>query len=118
MPRATADDWTSLLKLVCILLSGAFVLALIAIYAIGGTDLLRFALAQLFTWKGVGEALTIIVGITSVTWVRHQMWFRDEPPPMWFRGSLWVNIAELFVLVAVILAGIWALLRFAPPQPR
>ena len=83
------------------------------LYFLGGTDLLRFTLTQL-TWK---ISLRILFGLAillSVTWIRHETWYRDDPPPMWWRRSAWVNVLEIVVLLALIFLGIWAIPRFGP----
>src|SRR5690348_15591688 len=83
-----------------------------ALYMIGGTDLIRFALAQL-TWK---MSLMIVSGIgvlALLAWLRHMAWYQDEPPPMWWRRSSWVNLVEILVLLGLVFLGIWAIPRFA-----
>jgi hypothetical protein len=86
-----------------------------ALYFLGGMDLLRFTLTQL-TWK---VSLRILCGfaiLLLVTWMRHETWYRDDPPPMWWRRSARVNVLEIAVLLGLIFLGIWAIPRFAPHQ--
>jgi hypothetical protein len=34
---------------------------------------------------------------------------------MWFRRSVWLDVLEGLTLIAVIVLGIWAFRRYAPP---
>ena len=89
------------------------------LYVIGGSDLLRYALAQLFTRHGAYRLLIVVLGLALVTLLRHLAWYRDEPPPVWFRRSRWTNVLEGLVLLLVIAAGVWAFVRFgATPIQR
>ena len=82
-----------------------------ALYFLGGADLLRFALHQL-TWKAWFRIFGGILFLGLVTWTRHVVWYRDEPQPLWWRRSVWVNLLEIIVLVALIFLAIWAIPRF------
>ena len=86
--------------------------SIILLYLIGGTDMLRFALRQLFTWNGAARTAVAIFGLAAVTWARHAMCYQDEPPPMWFRRSIWLNILEALILLGLVVLGIWAIPRF------
>ncbi len=101
-----------LFKLVGIPLICFAILFPIALYLLGGTDLLRFALSQV-TWKVSLKIVGAIAGLTLVTWIKHVAWYQDEPPPLWWRRSIWVNLLELLVLLALIFLAIWAIPRFA-----
>ena len=85
------------------------------LYVIGGTDLLRFTASQLLTWRGMQRALAVLGGLTLLSWLRHAAWYQDEPAPMWFRRSVWLDVLEGLTLIAVIVLGIWAFRRYAPP---
>jgi hypothetical protein len=102
-------------KFVGIPLVSVAALSLILLYAIGGDELVPFTVARLFTWAGLRRVLIVVIGVTLLTWVRHITWYSDEPPPMWLRGSLWLNLLEVVILLAVIGIGVWAFSRFAPP---
>ena len=104
-----------LFKLVGIPIICVTLLSLVLLYVIGGTDLLRFTALQLLTWRGIQRALTVVGGLTLLSWVRHIAGYQDEPPPMWFRTSFWLNVLEGLTLIAVIVAGVWAFRRYAPP---
>ena len=85
---------------------------------IGEADLLRFAGSQLLTWRGIRRVLVVVGGLTLFAWAKHLAWYQDEPPPIWFRRSVWLNVLEGFILLGVIVVGAWAFLRFAPsPLP-
>jgi|SRR5271166_47400 len=101
-----------LLKLVGIPLLCMIPLFLAALYFLGGTDLLQFTLSQL-TWKVSRKILWGVALLAAVTWIRHEFWYQNEPPPMWWRRSIWLNLLEIFVLLGLILLGIWAMLKFA-----
>ncbi len=92
------------IPLIC--LTSVFIAVL---YILGGLDLLRFALNQL-TWK---VAFKVVAGLALVTWIRHLTWYRNEPPPIWWRRSIWLNVFEIFVLLGLVFLGIWLMLRFA-----
>jgi hypothetical protein len=96
-------------KLVGIPLICLTALFLAALYLLGGTDLLRFALKQL-TWK---VSFKIVAGLALFTWIRHVAWYHDEPPPLWWWRSTWLNLLEILVLLALIFLAIWAIPRFA-----
>src|SRR5882672_3722575 len=98
-----------LFKLVGIPLMCLTPLFLAALYLLGGTDLLRFALKQL-TWK---VSFKIVCGLALFTWIRHVAWYDDEPPPLWWWRSTWLNLLEILVLLALIFLAIWAIPRFA-----
>ena len=83
-----------------------------ALYLLGGTDLLRFTLSQL-TWRMSLKILCGIAGLSLVTWIRHIAWYRDEPPPMWWRRSAWLNLLEILVLLSLVFLAIWTIPRFA-----
>jgi|SRR6266850_4573604 len=83
-----------------------------ALYLLGGTDLLRFALKQV-TWKVSFKIVCGIAGLALLTWIRHITWYQDEPPPLWWRRSTWLNLLEILVLLALIFLAIWAIPRFA-----
>ena len=104
-----------LFKLVGIPIICLTLLSLVLLYVIGGTDLLRFTVKQLVTWRGIQKVLIVVGGLTLLSWLRHVAWYQDEPPPMWFRRSAWLNILEGLTLIAVIAAGVWAFHRYAPP---
>jgi len=104
-----------LFKLVGIPIICVTLLSLVLLSVIGGTDLLRFSASQLLTWRGIQRALTVAGGLTLLTWLMHMAWYQDEPPPMWFRRSVWLNALEGLTLIAVIVAGVWAFRRYAPP---
>jgi hypothetical protein len=93
-------------------------LSVLALYFLGGTDLLRFATAQLFTWGGLRRLLIVVGGLSLLTWIRHVGWYSYEPPPMWFRGSVWVNVLEAAILLGLIALGAWAVPRFTTALPR
>jgi hypothetical protein len=102
-----------LISVVGIPVACGFLLAVILIYLLGGTDLLRFAIAQM-TWKlSIGFFCGIAV-LALVTLGKHVFWYSNEKPPMWFRSTLWINILEFLLLLGVIVFGIWALQRFLP----
>ena len=82
------------------------------LYLLGGADLLRFTLHQL-TWKVSLKILCGIAGLALVTWGRHVFWYQDEPPPIWWRRSIWLNLLEIIVLLALVFLAIWAIPRFA-----
>ena len=90
-------------------------LLLVLLYTIGGIDLLRFTASQLLTWRGIQKALAVVGGLTLLSWLRHVAWYQDEPPPMWFRRSVLLNVLEGLTLIAVIVVGVWAFRRYAPP---
>src|SRR3954470_6626676 len=100
------DSPATLLLLVLIPLAVVFALSMITMGVLGGRQLLGFAFHQLFTLKGLAAGSATVVGITFVTLARHMVWFDDEPPPMWFRGSGWTNILEFLVLVGIVALGI------------
>ena len=105
-------------KLVGIPIICVTLLSLALLYVIGGTDLLRFTARQLLTWRGIQKVLIVVGGLTLLTWLKHVAWYQDEPPPMWFRRSGWLNILEGLALIAVIAVGVWAFRRYAlPPLP-
>ena len=104
-----------LFKLVGIPIICVTLLSLVLLYTIGGTDLLRFTASQLLTSRGIQRALTVVGGLTLLSWLRHIAWYHDEPPPMWFRRSVWLNVLEGLTLIAVIVVGAWAFRRYAPP---
>lgn len=101
----------ALFKYVCIPL----IIGAVLLYVVGGTDLLQFGFAPLFTWGGIGRAIVVIFGIAGVTWLRHKSLYDHEPPPMWFRRSGWVNLLEALLLLAIMAGGTWAILRFTTP---
>jgi hypothetical protein len=101
-----------LFKLVGIPLICLVLLFLAVIYMLGGTDLLRFVVNQV-TWKVWFKIVCAIAGLALFTWGRHVMWYRDEPPPLWWRRSPWLNLLEIIVLLALIFLAIWAIPRFA-----
>lgn len=105
-----------LLKLVGIPVVCAALLATILVYGIGGKDLLGLAVAKLLTPSGVRRVLIVILGLTFVTWVRHIVWYDDEPPPVWFRRSIWLNVLEFSILIGLGLLAVWAIPRFAAPR--
>jgi hypothetical protein len=74
---------------------------------------LRFALGKLLTWSGLTSTIIAIGGLTIVTWVRHEVWYDDEPPPMWARHSMWLNLFESLLLIGLVAFGVWAIPRFA-----
>ena len=86
----------------------------LALYLLGGVDLIRFTLSQL-TWKALGKIGAGIAGLALVTWARHARWYRDEPPPTWWRRSIWVNLLEIAILIALVFVGIRAIPRFTVP---
>jgi hypothetical protein len=90
-------------------------IALALLYMLGGSDLVGYSLAKLLTWDGLRRVLIAFGGLSLLTWLRHAAWYENEPPPMWFRPSIWLNIVEGAVLVGVIVLGIWAYSRCAPP---
>jgi len=93
-------------------------LSLILMSVIGGADLLRFAASQLLTWRGIRRVLVVVGGSALFALANHLAWHQDEPPPMWFRRSVWLNVLEGFILLVVIVVGAWAFFRFAPlPLP-
>jgi hypothetical protein len=98
------------IPIICITL-----LSLVLLYIIGGTDLLRFTASQLLTWRGIQRALTVVGGLTLLSWLRHVAWYQDERPRMWFRRSVWQNVLEGLTFIAVIVAGVWAFRHYAPP---
>jgi len=104
-----------LFKLVGIPIICVTLLSLVLLYVIGGTDLLRFTASQLLTWRGMQRALAVLGGLTLLSWLRHAAWYQDEPAPMWFRRSVWLDVLEGLTLIAVIVLGIWAFRRYAPP---
>jgi hypothetical protein len=85
------------------------------LYFLGGMDLLRFTLTQL-TWKICLRILCGLAILLLVIWIRHETWYRNDPPPMSWRRSAWVNVLEIVMLLALIFFGIWAIPRFAPHQ--
>jgi hypothetical protein len=91
-------------------------LFLALLYFLGGADLLRFALSQL-TWKVAFKIVCGIAWLAFVTGGRHAMWYQDDPPPLWWRQSAWLNLLEVLILLAVILLGIWAIPRFGTASP-
>jgi|GEM_PF-3409407 len=101
------------IPLVCI----GFMTAVL-LFVVGGADLLRFALIQLLTPRGVERAALAIGGLILITWLRHLAWYQDEQPPMWFRRSMWLNVVEALALLAIITLGIWAIPRFAAAGPQ
>jgi hypothetical protein len=107
-----------LLKYVGVPLIVITFLSLVLLYVIGGADLLRFVAARLFTWSGMAKVLFVVSGLAAVTWLRHVIWFADEPPPKWVRRPVWLNVFEGVVLLAIVAVGAWAILRFATPIPR
>jgi hypothetical protein len=82
------------------------------LYMLGGTDLLRFTLHQL-TWKVSFKILSGIGGLALVTWIRHVFWYRDELPPIWWRRSIWLNLLEILLLLALVFLAMWAIPKFA-----
>ena len=102
-----------LFNLVGIPFACIFLLTIVLLYVIGGMDLLQFTFGRLFTWSGIRRVLIVVGGVTLFTLVRQLAWYRDEPPPMWLRRSGWVNVLEALALLLVIVAGVWALLRFS-----
>jgi hypothetical protein len=110
--RRSEDSLATLSLLVLIPLFVVFVLAVIAMGLIGGKQLLGFAFHQLFTLHGLAVSFGTVVGLVLITVVRHAMWYDDEPPPMWFRGSIWTNIFEFIVLAAIVAIGVWAIPHF------
>lgn len=104
-----------LFKLVGIPVICVTLISLVLLYVIGGTDLLRFTASQLLMWRGIRRALIVVGGLTLVSWLRHMAWYQDDPPPMWFRRSGWLNLVEGLILIAVIVVGILAFRRYAPP---
>jgi hypothetical protein len=109
-PSLTQYVWLVVIPIICVAL-----LSLVLLYVIGGIDLLRFASNQLLTWRGIRRAVTLVGGLTFLSWLRHVVWFQDEPPPMWFRRSVWLNVLEGLTLIAVAVVGVWAFRRYAPP---
>jgi len=101
-----------LFKLVGIPLACLTLLFVAVLYMLGGADLLRFTLNQM-TWKVSFKVVFAIAGLALLAWRRHVLWYRHEPPPMWWRRSSWLNILEILVLLALIFLGIWAIPRFA-----
>ena len=107
-----------LFKLVGIPIICVTLVSLVLLYVTGGTDLLRFTARQLLTWRGIQRVLIVVGGLTLLIWLRHVAWYQNEPPPMWFRRSVWLNVLEGLTLIAVIAAGVWAFRRYAlPPLP-
>jgi hypothetical protein len=104
-----------LFKLLGIPIICVALLSLVLLYVIGGTDLLRFAANQLLTWHGIQRALTVVGGLALLSWLRHVAWYQNERPPMWLRRSVWLNVLEGLALIAVVVVGIWAFRRYAPP---
>lgn len=104
-----------LFKLVGIPFLCVTLISLVLLYVIGGTDLLHFTANQLLTWRGMRRALIVVGGLTLVSWLRHMAWYQDAPPPMWSRRSVWLNVVEGLILIAVIVVGIWAFHRYLPP---
>ena len=100
------------LKLVGIPLICLTPLVVATLYILGGMEILKFALSQL-TWKLALKIVGGIAGLVLVTWARHELWFGDEPAPMWWRRSIWLNILEILILVGLIVLGIWAIPKFA-----
>jgi len=103
-----------LFKLVGIPLICMIPLFFAVLYLLGGTDLVRFALSQL-TWKMSFKILCGITGLSLIAWLRHIAWYRNEPPPMWWRRSGWLNLLEILVLLGLIVLAIWAIPRFGGP---
>lgn len=78
---------------------------------IGGRDLVTYAVGLAFTGKGALRIVTVFVGVTFIAWfgppvLDRLFWDAGGPPPMWLRRSLRVNLIEIAVFVAVILAGV------------
>lgn len=93
-------------------------LSLVLLSIIGGADLLRFAASRLLTWRGIRRVLLVVCGLALFAWAKHLAWYQDEPPPMWFHRSVWLNVLEGLILLVVIVVGAWAFFRFAPtPLP-
>jgi hypothetical protein len=101
-----------LFKLVGIPLICLTPLFVAVLYLLGGADLLRFTLHQL-TWKASFKILCGITGLALITWGKHVFWYRDEPPPIWWRRSIWLNLLEILVLLALVFLAIWAIPKFA-----
>jgi hypothetical protein len=104
-----------LFKLVGIPIICITLLSLVLLYIIGGTDLLRYTASQLLTWRGIQKTLTVVGGLTLLSWLRHMAWYRDEPRSMWFRRSVRSNVMGGLILIAVIALGVLAFRRYAPP---
>jgi hypothetical protein len=110
--RAMREVTQALFKFVVIPVICLTLLLAAALYLLGGPDLLRFALNQL-TWKVCLKILGGIALLAARTLLRHVAWYRDEPPPRWWRRSIWVNVLELLFLLALVFLGLWAIPRFA-----
>jgi len=95
-------------KLVLIPLVCLAALITAVLYVIGGRDLLMFALNQI-SLKTVGGIATFAVFVSF----RHFAWYRNEPSPMWWRRSAWVNSIEILILLALVVLAFWAIPRFA-----
>lgn len=101
----------ALFKLVGIPLLCSIPLFVAALYVLGGTGLIRYALTQL-TWKVVFKVLCGVVALALLVWMRHIACYREEAPPVWWRRSTWLNLLEILVLLALIFIAIWAIPRF------
>ena len=69
-----------LFKLVGIPIICVTLFSLVLLYVIGGTDLLRFTVSQLLTWRGIQRALTVVGGLTLLSWLRHMAGIRMSLP--------------------------------------
>ena len=99
------------MKLLLIAAVSLTLVVVVSFYALGGKGLLGFALSQT-SWKLLlrilGGALTLFVLI----WTRHVIWYRDLPPPVWWRQAAWLNIVEALILAGLVFLGFWAIPRF------
>lgn len=107
-----------LLRLVGIPIACVTAAAFVFLGLFGGVDLLRFAFRQLLTWNGVKSTVFAIGGLIVLTWLRHIAWYEDELPPMWFRRSVWTNLIEFAILVALIALIVWGILHFGHGPAR